>query len=33
VRWSAFYLLIAAILIFGAYGAGFQAVELIYAGF
>ena len=33
LRWSAFYLLIAAILIFGAYGAGFQAVELIYAGF
>ena len=33
IRWSVFYLLIAAILIFGAYGAGFQAVELIYAGF
>lgn len=33
LRWGVFYLLIALILVFGAYGAGFQAVELIYAGF
>ena len=33
LRWAVFYLLIALILVFGAYGAGFQAVELIYAGF
>lgn len=33
IRWPVFYLLIILILVFGAYGAGFQAVELIYAGF
>ncbi len=33
LRWSVYYLLIIALLVFGAYGSGFQAVELIYAGF
>lgn len=33
VRWAVYYALIMAILYFGAYGAGFMPVDLIYAGF
>ena len=33
VRWLVYYSLIFAVLIFGAYGAGYQQVDLIYAGF
>ena len=33
VKWTAYYALILAILVLGAYGAGYQAVDLIYAGF
>lgn len=33
VRWCVYYALIFAVLLLGAYGDGYQAVDLIYAGF
>ncbi len=33
VRWAVYYSLILAVVIFGAYGTGYQQVDLIYAGF
>lgn len=33
VRWCAYYALILAVILFAAYGDGYQAVDLIYAGF
>ena len=33
VRWCAYYALILAVILFAAYGDGYQKVDLIYAGF
>ena len=33
VRWAAYYVLILSVVILGAYGTGYQQVDLIYAGF
>lgn len=32
-RWGIYYAMILSIVVFGAYGAGYQTVDLIYAGF
>lgn len=33
VRWAIYYAMIIAVVMFGAYGTGYQTVDLIYAGF
>lgn len=33
IRWGLYYSLIFAVLVFGAYGIGYQQVDMIYAGF
>ena len=33
VRWTLYYALIIAVFLFGAYGAGYLKVDMIYAGF
>ena len=33
MRWSFYYVLILAVIVIAAYGDGYQAVDMIYAGF